>query len=167
MYLKLIGACLTIAGTGTLGFYVGNRYLKRVQDLEKLITILNEIKTEMRYRATPLPEILEKIVKSSDSQVNALFNLKEQNLSVNASLIKAIETGFPKTALQKREQELLYSFAQKVGTTDIKDQENLFNYIIEQLKLILTESRSEAEKNVKLVNYLGVLAGAFLVLLFF
>jgi len=165
MYLKLLGACLTVAGTGALGFYVGNRYLKRVQDLEKLINILNEIKTEMRYRTTPLPEILAKIA-NEETAVAKLFSIKERGLPLNTGLKKAFEEGFSKTALLKREQEVLLFFAEKVGTTDLKDQENLLNYILEQLKLILTESRSEAEKNVKLVNYLGVLAGAFLVLLF-
>ncbi|GAV22378.1 stage III sporulation protein SpoIIIAB [Carboxydothermus pertinax] len=167
MYLKLLGACLTLTGTGALGFYLGNRYLKRVKDLEKLITLLQQFKTEMHYRATPLPEILNLIAKSDDHAVSQLFKIKDPSLPVNAALKKAFLEGFTKTALLTREQEVLLTFAERVGTSDLKDQENLLNYTVEQLKLILAESQEEADKNVKLLNYLGILTGALLVLLFF
>ncbi|NYE58718.1 stage III sporulation protein SpoIIIAB [Carboxydothermus ferrireducens] len=167
MYLKLLGACLTVAGTGALGFYLGNRYLQRVRDLERLINLLNFLKTEIRYKATPLPEIFAKMANSEEGTVAKLFEIKDRTLPVNQGLKKALAEGFSQTALLKREQEILLAFAEKIGISDLREQENLLNYTCEQLKLVLAESRQEAEKNVKLVNYLGVLVGAFLVLLFF
>ena len=77
-YLLLIG----IFGLSTaIGFLISKSYQNRVVELKEFKTILNIMKTKIKFTYEPLAEIFKQIAKDNDTEIEKIFGQMANQLS--------------------------------------------------------------------------------------
>lgn len=161
-----------------MGYRVAYRMAQRSRQLELIGRILHGIRTEIRYGNTALPEIFQGYGRQLSSsggsrdQVGGLWlEYLGQSLFCGISLEEAwpqsLKTCFGNGILKKEDLELLEPLGFCLGHTDKDSQlEILMHYgvLVEEQQ---QKAKAEGDSQGRLSKSLGVLGGAFLLVLIF
>ena len=79
MNFKLVGAVLIICGCGLIGFKASALYRAEEYDLRQLISALDYMVCELRYRRSTLPDLCYLVGKERNGRIGKLF----ENLAKN------------------------------------------------------------------------------------
>ncbi|AAO36133.1 stage III sporulation protein SpoAB [Clostridium tetani] len=173
MYYKLLGALLTIASSTAIGFLYSNKFKKRVYQLKSIERAVYEIKNEILYTYTPLPELFSKTSEKSSFPINKLFESISNLLKTNAvnSVYEAFIKGFQKVEdkmeLKKEDKDLILNLAKTFGESDVQGHMNIISLTLEGLKKQITEGEIAMKKNIKMYRYLGFTIGMMIVITLF
>jgi stage III sporulation protein AB len=142
---------------------------KRVRQLDALKGAINLISTEIRYFASPVDVIMKKLNALDEYRELGIFGLCERNLAVMRDFSKAwaasIDEAKPRLALNKGDYETLLWFGTMLGATDIEGQTANCERYGELLSQRLERAHEDKAKRGKMYSTLGILAGAFFVVI--
>lgn len=171
IYLKIIGSALVILSTSILGYYYGQQFSNRLKNLISLEQCIKLLETEIVYGATLLPEALENVYAKGDKKVSILFKkikenlLTESNTDVYKSFYHVLEDLKRDLNFKDDDVKLLLALGRVLGSSDRRDQEKNFNFILKQLSVLQNNARIEREKNEKMFKGLGVLMGLAIIII--
>jgi stage III sporulation protein AB len=164
LYLVIIGS-----GAG-IGYLRARPFENRTIHLEDLITALQILESEMKYRKDPLPILLKrigdlKIGNSSIFFIQVFENLKKHySYDFYKSWTSAVEKVYEDSSLTERDKELLSEVGIELGKTDINNQNNIFIKAHSRLEHQLAEALEEKKTKGKMYKALGVAIGVLIVI---
>jgi len=168
--IKAIG-CLTILVASTIcGFMYGERFKKRVRQLNEFERAINQLQDEIEYTHTPLPEALESVANKSVSPINKVFNMTSQILysgevdSVYDSFKKTFLDDSIRLSLDTDDISVILDLAKTLGTSDIDGHKRIFSLVRGNLKKRISIAEEAMKKNLKMYRYLGFTIGAMIVI---
>ena len=169
---KILLMIVVFAICSIVGYEIGQKYVKRLNELREYKKIIILMQNEILYNNTMIPEALcEVSQKVSEPFKNILYKTsKEISKSDNEeNLLEVIERIYVsnETGLHfnKSDISLIKDFIRYLGDTGIYGQEKIFNLALENIKLNLEEAAKEAGKNAKLYRELGMCFGAMTAIL--
>ena len=168
--MKIIGILLIIAVSSLFGIMKSGEYKERVRQLEQIISLVSRIKTEIRYKASPLSQILGGTCGVKEFEGIPFLNSWSEHLSnggaVYQSLSLAMKENQSKLRISKIDCDLIYSFARSLGTSDIDGQIANCDLHLNLFKRALEEARTQNDTMGKLCITLGALCGLGLAIFF-
>ena len=169
--IKIIGCLIIILSSSTLGFLMGSKFNLRVRELKLLKVSLQMLETEIAYSNTPLPEAFDNISKRSKNPIKDIFSNMSINLykriysTVGEAFDVSIEKIKDKTCFSKDDLEVLKSFGNSIGTSDVNGQIKAFKLVLKQLDQQEIKAEEQRCKNEKMYKSLGFLAGVAIALI--
>lgn len=169
----MFGAALVILAATLAGWVQARQFASRPNQIRRLILALKRLETEIMYGFTPLPDALRRIGEQSQEPVRAIFvtaadNMSASNLlSAQESLEQAAINVWKFTAMKAPEQEVIRQLSYTLGTSDRKDQLRHLATAVRQLESEESAAREEQARYEKMYRSLGLLCGAFIVILFY
>lgn len=169
--LKILGSIIIIAGATVIGFTYSNIYLQRVKQLRDMQFALNMMETEIAYTATPLTEVLLSVGEKSSIIIKKIFAgmadtlISKKKNSVFEAFMYTYNQMKGEIYLDKEEIEVVSSFMQSLGSSDIEGQKKNFNITIKRLESFEKRAEEIRNKNEKLYRYLGLSFGVLIVII--
>lgn len=169
--MKLIGGILIIISSTLLGFYYGEKYSKRMENLLFLEQCIKLLETEIVYGACPLPEALSNVYKKGNKKVSYIFNDIKVHLQTNkdgdvfSSFLTVAKDLKNKLNFKEEDIELFLSLGRILGSSDREDQEKNIKVIQNQMKLLQKDAKIEKDKNERMYKNLGVLMGIAIIII--
>ena len=164
-----LGAVLTMAATGGFGLLLARQLRRRPQDLAALQAALSCLRTEVEYGRTPLPEALVRAAAGPPA-VRGLFSgaaarlQAERGATAAEAWTEALAEAELRSAWSPEDTALIRWLGEQLGRSDTSDQVRHIEGCLRRLRAAEAEARRGLERRVRMWLYLGVLAGAGLVL---
>lgn len=171
--LKLFGAVLVLLAGTMLGFAKASVYARRPKQIRGLIHALQRLETEMNYGFTLLPEALLRIAGQLEPQLAVLFRTAAEPLlagdgaTAGESWRNAVNACWKQTALSSNEREILSQMSFTLGISDRDDQIKHLRLAVSLLQAEEQSAWDDQRRYEKMWRSLGVLAGAFVVILMY
>lgn len=169
--MKILGSILIVLSSSLIGYYLGNKYSARLENLMHLEQCIKILETEIVYGAVPLPEALTNVYLKGNKKVSYIFEEIKINLLSNrdGDLYKSFEMVKSQLledfSLEEEDVELFLSLGRLLGNSDRADQEKNFKLILNHIKILKEEAKLERDKNEKMYKNLGILAGIAIVII--
>jgi stage III sporulation protein AB len=171
MIFKIIGLIAVFIVCTLSGMIMSMKLSKRVRQIESFICAVGLIATEIRYFASPVEVIMEKLNQIEEYKQLKVFEICKANLKNTNRFSKAWESAIKEAqqslSLQSADYESLLWFGRSLGTTDVEGQLANCEHCCEQLSQRLTIAREDLSKKGKMYSSLGVLAGIFMAVMLF
>lgn len=169
--LKAAGLTAVFLVCSASGFLKSAELSKRVKQLESFIDAINLIATEIRYFASPVDVIMNKLDSLDEYKPLKIFGYCKDFMPESHDFEKvwsmSIESAMPKLALNKGDIEALRWFGSMLGATDVQGQKANCERYAELLKQRLAQAREEKANKGRMYSSLGILAGTFLFVVLF
>jgi stage III sporulation protein AB len=171
--LKIIGSLIVISAATITGFSYARVFSERVKQLRDIQYALRALEAEIVYTETPLSAAFNNVGLKCSKPISKLFLCISEVL--NKKQVKSVLDAFNEANLDskdelylnKEEIEVMSSFMNSLGNTDIEGQKKNFNITIKKLELFEAKAEENKSKNEKLYKYLGVSAGLLVVIVLF
>ena len=156
---------LFLASTGT-GILISKRYTNRVKELKESKSVLNILKTKIRFTYEPLGEIFNEISNNFSSNISNVLKKTSENMKYeNAQNAWKMAIENSNTNILKEDKEMLITLGKMLGKTDVEGQISQIEQTIEFIENQISKAENERIKNEKLYKTLGMTVGAGLVVL--
>jgi stage III sporulation protein AB len=166
MLLKITGLIAVFLVCTFGGMMMSMKLSKRVRHLESFICAVGFIATEIRYFASPVEVIMEKLNHVEEYKQLKVFEICKANIKHAKQFSNAWELAVKESeyslSLQSADYESLLWFGRTLGTTDVEGQLANCEHCCEQLSQRLTIAREDVNKKGKMYSSLGVLTGIFM-----
>ena len=166
---KWIGAIMIILGCGCFGYSMVRTHKQEEHTLRLLYNALDYMECEIRFRLTPLPELLLQTSKNSSGSVKQVLNLLagelENQISADISFcVHAALAQVPNFPTKSREAMKL--LGNTLGKFDINGQLMSLESVRSFCRRELDQLAENREARLKSYQTLGLCAGAALAILF-
>lgn len=174
MYLRIFGAFLIMAGSTGVGMYFGSNLQDRLQKLQMIKRHFMTIRGDIGYSGTTLPEAMEAMADRL-SQSGECREFQEFYQEVSRRLLAregmpfqeiwedAVERNLKRTTLNKNDLQLLSSLGGQFGYLDREMQLKTIDLYLARLEEERLREVQKAGEQMHLYKTLGILAGAFLI----
>lgn len=169
--LKLILSFIIFSTCTSIGFFYGNKFSARVENLIYLEQCIRILETEIIYGSTPLPEALSNVYRKGNKRVSYIFEeikkdlLEKKRDQVYESFLFIESLLYNKLNLKKVDVENFISLGRVLGTSDRNDQEKNFILILNEIAGLIVEAKEERNKNEKLYRTLGLITGTGIIIM--
>ena len=161
--MKIIGLlCLIVTGT-LVGMMKSAEFGGRVKQLEAVLSMIQDIATQIRYRALPLTDLIRQISVQKDLECLPFLKQCAKNCEEGMAFPDAWEQSVgkqgKKSYLKEKDLSILYAFGSGLGTTDVEGQLancHLHGKLVEES---LKQARADRDGMGRLYSTLGILAG--------
>ncbi len=170
-FLKILSSLLIVFSSSLIGYYYGNKYSLRLENLLYLEQCIKILETEIVYGAIPLPEALTNVYLKGNKKVSYIFEEVKSNLLNNkdedlyGSFYRVGSKLIEELNFTKEDVELFLSLGRLLGSSDRSDQEKNFKLLLNQIEILKDEALVEKNKNEKVYKNLGILAGIAIVII--
>lgn len=151
--IKTAGFFLVLLSGILLALKVKQGYQKRIAELEAFLESVKLIKAEMAYLKIPISEIFTKASEGENSIVNRFFIYLKDGIAEGAGLKPLWNAGLEKFSkllcLNQKDLQILSDFSVLLGQTDLVNQIENIDSVIDKLNLQLQTARKEQAKNAK------------------
>lgn len=133
---------------------------ERVKTVEMLINLTEDFSNMIRYQAMTTADIIS--FAGNNPEYEMLDFISEMNKAdktdrnIHDIWREAVEKS---SVLRKRESEIMLSFGNMLGTSDISGQLSSIEIYKKRLENLLAESRNDYERKGKMYRSVGVLLG--------
>jgi len=171
IFLKLFLLLIIFSTCTSIGFFYGNKFSNRFENLVYLQQCLKILETEIIYGATPLPDALSNVYNKGNIKVSFIFEeikkdlLKNKRDQIYESFLYVKGLLYEKLYLKKPDVEVFISLGRVLGTSDREDQQKNFILILNQIKTLILEAKEEKNRNEKLYRSLGLITGVGIIIL--
>lgn len=171
--VKMFGAALVLLAATLAGWIQARQFAARPNQIRRLILALKRLETEIMYGFTPLPDAMRRIGEQAQEPIRSLFirtadNMdSEQQWTAQQSLEHAAMKLWGHTAMKSSEQEVIRQLSYTLGTSDRQDQLGHLATAVRQLESEESAAREDQTRYEKMYRSLGLLCGAFIVILFY
>ncbi len=162
-------ACICTA-TGGWGWLIARQLRRRPAELAAVQAALQALRTEIEYASTPLPDALRRAATAARGPAAALCRLAARHLEAGAgaSAADAWSVALDQTdalsSWDTSDLAVLGQLGTALGASGTADQVRHIALCVGRLRAAEAEARGGAERQARMWLYLGVLAGAALVL---
>ena len=135
----------------------------RVKQLEAILSMIQDMATQIRYRALPLSDLIGHMAEQKE--LECLPFLKqcakrcEEGIPFPKAWEQSVEQQGKRPYLKEKDLSILYAFGNGLGTTDVEGQLancRLHSKLVEES---LQHARAERDGMGRLYSTLGILAG--------
>lgn len=170
--IRLIGSACVVVATSAIGFQVARGYRERLREIQGLAEALRLLRAEIEYTATPLPQALRRVSAQLGGTVRIVFEqaaaaITEPDTTVTEAFKAGLEASRARAHLTNRDVEVLTTFGRTLGTSDSTHQSLQFEAALAQLETLEREAHEARGKYERMWQYIGVLAGVFVVILLY
>ena len=169
MYLKWIGAVCVIVSCGGFGFSLASQQIRRMHLLRNLISVLDSMDCELRYRCTPLPQLCRVSVHKNHGILLKIFNALADELE---SQITPNPERCMASVLDRDEsidivvRNILMDFGTNLGRYNLEGQLRGLEETRIACQNQLTVLMQNKERRLRSYQTLGLCAGAAIAILF-
>lgn len=167
LFLKISGMVLVVICTTSIGMAMAQALTRRVSQLETGLAVLDALENEFCYSLTPPDEAvlrLEQLESLSQAAfLPACASLCRQGLAFPRARRRAVSE--QRGELIPDDITILAGLADTLGQSDLDGQISRLTQAKTQLKFQLEEARRHRDTHAKLYHTMGLLAGAFLVVI--
>ncbi len=158
-----------IATTFLFGNFYANKLRKRVENLQLIHIMLDEILLLIRYKSATIFEIMQKLCSIKElEKFNFLIQIKDEFESSNKNFSTVWDEKIElinELCFSTEDKKIVKSIGEILGKTDQEGQINSLNYIKNELDLKQNIAREDEFKKSKLYRSLGILSGAFVAIM--
>lgn len=162
-YTLLVG----IFGLSTaIGFLISKSYKNRVLELKEFKSILNIIKTKIRFTYEPLAEIFRQVAKDNESEIEKIFG--QMANQVSDYQVKEVWENCIQDAdisIKQEDKDVLKKLGKLLGQTDVDGQISEIEVTETFLDMQIENAEEEKKKNQKMYKTLGIVAGLVFVII--
>ena len=165
--VKLFGICMVVGGAASIGFFEGHKLTRRVQVLEELIQVFEEIRNEVLFSSMPIGQLVDALAAKRTGPVMQFLSAitAASCESFSARYMVALEENAKGLLLDAETFARLSEVRHYLGKYDIAEQDRSLSKTIEALAACLTKAQAERGSKGKLYRTLGVTAGIMSVIL--
>lgn len=174
MYFRVIGAFFVILASTGIGLYFGSNVKDRLEKLQMLKQQFTAIKSDIGYSKTTFPEAMQDMAEklSGNKACYEFANFYEElskqliehsGISLREIWENAVEKHLKKTTLTASDLQLLSSLGGQFGGLDRDMQLKTIDLYLARLEEDRILEVQKAGEKMRLYRTLGLLAGAFLV----
>ncbi|MGL4799638.1 MAG: hypothetical protein ACRCWY_09640 [Cellulosilyticaceae bacterium] len=169
--MKLLGLLMVLIGCSSAGYLLDLKYRLRLKELTAFIHSFEQLKGDIDYRLTPLPEACIHVASNSKHGTGHVFRhfgmALEERTGVHTEHIwrQVIKKEKHRYHLKEEDYDVLYEFGHLSGFLDKEMQKNQIELVLRDLKRLVTKGEEEKEKTTKLYTGMGILIGACLCIL--
>ena len=170
-FFRYIFLIAILTGSTSIGFLLSKGYVDRLNELKKISNLINIFQNKLKFSRKPLREIFEEVYfVETGNKVSEIFlktsqKIKEMNVSEAWRSAVAENSFF--LNLKKEDIELIKSFGNMLGKTDIEGQVSEINQFLTLLDGQIATCEEEKNKNTKLYKSLGTIVGLGIVIVLF
>lgn len=154
--LKFVGAILLIAAGALAGYMESRKLSMRVKRLEAFFRFLSAAKTEIRYAALPLEDVL----KRHGGEVFCFPRESEGTEEWVDGWKKSAAQGKYQDGFAEKDREMLKNFCAGFGSSDTQGQTAHLELYENLAASALEEAERERAAKSKLYRMLGIFGGA-------
>ncbi|MGN0334040.1 MAG: stage III sporulation protein AB [Lachnospiraceae bacterium] len=171
MYIKIIGCFLILGCCGGIGKLFAGELSERVKRLQELKRMVVNFKGELSFHHAALQEaflrVSERVAPPYDQFLkNVSGELEKRDgrifLEIWQEELESL-IGYP--GFRKSDKDLLLTLAEGIGYLDLKMQQETLELVLQQLEEMSETAAEERKRNGRFFEVLGVMAGAFLIIL--
>lgn len=149
-----------------IGITISKMYGNRVNELKEFKSILNVMKTKMKFTYEPLAEIFSNISKDNITSIEKIFS--KMSKQIDYLPVKDVwENNIQKAdiSINQEDKDILKQLGKLLGQTDIEGQIGEIETVESFLDMQISKAEEEKKKNQKLYKTLGVVAGLTFVII--
>ncbi len=162
---KLTGAVIIMLCFTTFGVYKSLNIRKRLKHLREFRLMIEALRTEISFSATPLESAARKIGERFSNECFKEFARLIPEVGGQRAFERAISMFLDKYSFTARDQSCILLMANGLGRTDVNNQVRQLDYTISELDKIITEASGECSQKTRGYINGSVLVGAFSVLM--
>lgn len=168
--LKTAGILLVILGASGFGCTMALGVRRQAALLRQLLSALEQMKGEIAYQKTPLPELMRLLSLSCSGALAAFFGQAAGDLhlrqegSVYAIFKKALSAA-PPSAFPPQVRLVLLNLGKGLGKYDLERQLQSIDLAAERLQSLLDALQADQRARIRSYCTLGVCAGAAIAIL--
>lgn len=167
MNLKWIGAVAVFVGCGGFGFRMAAIHRRQEKELRDLITALDVLSNELRYRLSPLPELCCQVAASLPGKVGKAFGLLhielERQIASDASY--CVNAAVHRSELSPVVGNLFLDLGRTLGRFDLDGQLQGIEAVRKDASAALDMLVKDKDARLRSYQTLGLCAGAALAIL--
>ena len=145
-----------------IGYFIGENYKRRSQNLKEIQKVLLLLNNEIIYSNTPLPNALFDVGNKVSEPISNVF-IKMANM-LDEGTSNSLYESFEKAYLD--DYKILEDFFKTLGSSGISGQEKIFSLALENIDINYKEAKKKEKENIKLYRTLGISIGAMLAIFF-
>lgn len=163
--LKLCGSLCILGAASYYGILLNKTFDDRNVALRHLYSIFLQLKSEMQYMNTPLPECFASIGEHAKEPIKSwLLGIassmeNQEETSFGNIWRESLETLYMDSALKKEDINLLLELADKLGAADRNAQMNAMDYTLIQLERNRTGLEQEMKEKKKVITTITMFVG--------
>lgn len=165
--LKMLGAVMIVSSCSLIGISINRKLCDRIRVLQEWISVLQEIKAEIVFRATPITEIFEQFAGKQNHFTSHYFHVICENLRVFGIQTAAEQAIVELKRLSLTEDDIyeLQRVFNAIGRYDAVTQAEALTRSISALELQLTDAKFQQSQKGRLYQAVGLSCGVALALL--
>ena len=172
LQIKIFFVGLLIGSSYLIGDTIYKSFIKRLKELNEVISILEIIRMDLAFGLYTLEEIFYRASLKKDYCLCEFFKNMQEDLSkedgktleeiLNKNIVEVKKT----TNLQSGEIDVIKKLFLTLGQSDIESQQRLIDLTCENLKKLTGDSKEEIIKKgslyKKLITFIGICIGIIL-----
>lgn len=171
LIIKIFLLATVLAVSTAIGFFISNRFSKRVSQLSDILSALEIFETKISYTCDSLIDTFTYISDNLKTKVYRIFFITAEHLRENKNMSagdifrNVIEDEKIFLELNEKDIEVLKGLSISLGQTDLENQIKNINLVSQMIETQLKEAIEEKSKNYKMYRNMGVLTGLVLIIL--
>lgn len=160
--MKLAGLIFLFCSASLCGFFTGNRYINMLKDISRAENLLKNIVLCLKKEKMTVYEILENCSLLCDSKTKMFLSKLSPKTFYDADFL----SNENKFCSEKNVNYILKEAFSVIGRYSAEDQISEIEFCRKKLNEIYLKNENEFRSKSKLSRSFGVLAGAFLIIIF-
>ena len=168
MQIKLFGALCIVVGGGGFGFLMASYHKKTIHMLKELISILEIMECELKYRCTPLPQLCRYAVRNRYTLIGNLFSqlADELDSQISPDTERCMAAVLERNSnLDKHLQKILEELGMNIGRFNLDGQIRGLEYTKATCYHQLKDLEHNKDHRLRSYQTLGLCAGTALAIL--
>ena len=168
MNYKWIGAALIVLGCGGFGFLVAAASKREEKHLRELMEAIEFMIAELKYRMTPLPELISRAAEYTTGTLWQVFSALDRELvgQIAPNAEACMRAALSKTdAVPVLTGNMLRLFCRSLGKFDLNGQISGLTLVKEACKENLNKLSKDRTERLRSYRTLGICAGIALAIL--
>ena len=167
MNLKWIGTIIIILCCGGFGFRMISVHRQKEKELRQLLSALDLLESELRYRLSPLPDLCCFVSSSINGSIGKLFRTLQEELDqqIAPDAGCCMNVAVSGTNLTSDTIRLLKDLGRTLGRFDLNGQVKGIESVRNETLLILDKLTKDQDARLRSYQTLGLCAGAALAIL--
>lgn len=166
--IKIIGILMIITACSAFGMRANRRLTIRVQALSSMITAINIIKSEILFKQTQLPEIIEILTYEANPEIRELFKKLQKEMqnadekTFSHKFTKVLNENEYALNFHKEDTKILSDLGFSLGRYDVETQANIIEYTKQRLDMNLSKAIKEREEQGRIYKTIGIGLGVII-----
>ena len=164
---KWIGSAIIVIGCSGFGFRMAAAHRQQERQLRQLLSALDLLEWELRYRLPPLPELCLQVANDAQGAVSCLFRRLyeelERQIAPDAGM--CMNAAVSVSSLSPAVKHLFLDLGRTLGRFDLEGQLKGIEAVRQEALMALDKLTRDQDTRLRSYQTLGLCAGAALAIL--